>query len=255
MKVLIADDDEFARRLLQTILSHGGYETVTAAGGEEAWAIANSAAAPEILLIDWMMPDLDGPELCRRLRQNKSRAYILLVTSKNTQKDVLEGLGAGADDFVNKPLVPEELLARLRVAQRVLSMQRPPSERLVSVLREAAKGQGGEVVVREGDAVGRIFLHQGRIAWAHLSTEPDSLGDALAEEASLSRQDMRELIEECRRTGKNFGEALVEWGLLDRARLRARLQAWIARKLDLMLKLPSAEVVFLPQARDRKSVV
>jgi len=123
--VLIAEDDPIGRRMLQNRLAKWGYQVITTENGLEAWEILQQGNAPDLLILDWMMPGIDGPELCRRIREKQLPIYpyILLVTGKDDTQDVVRGLGAGADDYVSKPFDPTELRARLQVGKRILGLQ------------------------------------------------------------------------------------------------------------------------------------
>jgi two-component system cell cycle response regulator len=125
MKILIADDDLVSRRLMERVLERSGYEVVTAANGREAAEILSEADCPRLALIDWMMPELDGPGVCRNVRnRHDSRyVYITLLTSKQSSEDVVVGLEAGADDYLIKPCNTEELKARLRTGVRILDLE------------------------------------------------------------------------------------------------------------------------------------
>src|SRR3954453_6123763 len=116
MRVLIADDSLSSRRLLEGTLRGWGYEVIVAADGEEAWRLLNGENAPSLAVLDWMMPGLTGPELCRLLRQRAAEpyTYILLLTSRNEKDDVVEGMDSGADDYITKPFDKHELQVRLR---------------------------------------------------------------------------------------------------------------------------------------------
>ena len=124
MKVLIAEDDLTSRVMLQAVLSKWGYEVTSAENGEEAWNILQQPSAPRLVVLDWMMPGMDGLSLCRKLRaQNRhDPLYILLLTSRGESDDIVRGLEAGADDYVAKPYDNEELRARIGVGQRVLQL-------------------------------------------------------------------------------------------------------------------------------------
>ena len=136
MKVLIAEDDALLRQMLQGQLGASGYELVTAASGLEAWEILQREHI-RLLLVDWMMPGLDGPELIRRIRGAgwAGYTYVILLTAKSGRGDVVEGLNAGADDYVTKPFRHEELLARMGVGARILELESRLSE---SLAREEA---------------------------------------------------------------------------------------------------------------------
>jgi diguanylate cyclase (GGDEF)-like protein len=125
MRVLIADDDPMQRLYLTRCLSSWGYETLVAEDGEEAWRILQGDDAPPLVLLDWMMPGMDGTVLCQRIRSLKDRpyTYVVLLTARSDQQDLLSGLGAGADDYMTKPVNTPELQARLRSGQRIVDLQ------------------------------------------------------------------------------------------------------------------------------------
>jgi len=129
MKVLLAEDDNASRRILAAQLSKMQFEVEEAEDGLQAWA-AFQRAKPDLVITDWMMPNVDGPELCRRIRScpMSSYTYIIILTALDRKQGYLEGMDAGADDFVTKPSNIIELNARLKVAQRILSMQKHVSK-------------------------------------------------------------------------------------------------------------------------------
>jgi len=124
MRVLIAEDDGDLRELLGWLLQKLGYEVTTTSNGKQAWDLFK-ADRFRIVISDVLMPELDGLELCRRIRADKQSkyTYFILITALIGRKDYLEGMEAGADDFVTKPFDPDELKARLRVAERIISYQ------------------------------------------------------------------------------------------------------------------------------------
>jgi two-component system cell cycle response regulator len=138
MRALIAEDDSISRRMLEAFLEKWGYEVIVAREGEEAWGILQANDAPQLVILDWMMPGRDGIDICRTLPQRKGRAYIyvILLTARGHKTDMVEGLEAGADDYVTKPFDPFELRARLRAGQRIVELQ----EQLVHA-REALRDQ------------------------------------------------------------------------------------------------------------------
>jgi two-component system, cell cycle response regulator len=123
--VLIAEDDPICRRVLQSRLGNWGFQVITAKDGLQAWEILRQNNAPDLIILDWMMPGIDGPELCRRIRESQHviYPYILLVTGKDETQDVVRGLEAGADDYLSKPVDPAELRARLQAGKRILTLQ------------------------------------------------------------------------------------------------------------------------------------
>ena len=124
MKVLIAEDDRDSRELLAWMLQKLGYQVVSAANGKEAWDAFRKGRF-RLVISDVLMPEIDGLELCRRIRMHKQSkyTYIIVITALIGKKDYLEGMDAGADDFVTKPFDPDELKARLRGAERIISFQ------------------------------------------------------------------------------------------------------------------------------------
>lgn len=124
MRVVIADDDRMARLILQRTLERWKYDVSAAADGEEAWALIERLHPP-LVILDWMMPVLDGAALCRRIRASAAHAgtFVMLLTARDTMSDLVSGFEAGADDYLVKPFQPEELQARIAVAERILSLQ------------------------------------------------------------------------------------------------------------------------------------
>lgn len=126
MRLLFAEDDRVSRRRLATVLRKWGYEVIEARDGNEAWGVLHAAEAPQLAILDWMMPGIDGSEVCRRLRQLRREPYIyvLLLTAKAQKEDVVAGLEAGADDYLTKPVDIRELQVRLRAGRRILELQK-----------------------------------------------------------------------------------------------------------------------------------
>jgi two-component system, cell cycle response regulator len=137
LRVLAVDDSPFSRKLLEHALADQPYEVAFAKNGQEALA-SISEFRPNILITDWMLPDLSGPELCRRVRRESKSGYMymILVTSNVEKESIVEGLEAGADDYLTKPFHQKELLARVGVGQRIIEMNREIEEK--SELLEAA---------------------------------------------------------------------------------------------------------------------
>lgn len=125
MKLLIAEDDLTSRTMLQVLLTKWGYEVLGTADGQEAFDALQDKDAPQLAILDWMMPGLDGLELCRKLRdQQRDRSlYLILLTIKGETDDIVKGLGAGADDYVAKPYNHAELRARVDAGRRIIMMQ------------------------------------------------------------------------------------------------------------------------------------
>lgn len=170
MRVLIVDDDRSSRLVLRHVLTSRGHDVVEAEDGNRALLLQESDPFP-VVISDWMMPVLSGPELCRSIRRGEARrvsrgearryTYVLLLTALEGRASYLEGLEAGADDFMSKPLDRELLVARLHVAQRVLGLEETV-ERLHGLLPICAYCKK----IREGSAEGP----PGSSAWSAVET-------------------------------------------------------------------------------------
>jgi two-component system cell cycle response regulator len=128
MRILIADDSIVSRHLLDATLRKWGYQVVVAGDGVEAWNVLQEDDAPRLAILDWVMPGLTGPEVCRRVREyakgKDTYTYILLLTSKSLKEDLIEGMESGADDYITKPFDQHELKVRLRSGTRIIDLQR-----------------------------------------------------------------------------------------------------------------------------------
>ena len=125
MRILIADDDPAFRDLLQERLATWGYDVVVAEDGNEAWEALQADDAPSLAVLDWMMPGMNGIEVCRRVRKEKEEpyTYIILLTSQQQDEDIVAGMEAGADDYITKPFKHSELRVRLRAGRRIIELQ------------------------------------------------------------------------------------------------------------------------------------
>ena len=143
MRVLIADDSMISRRLLQAALQQWEYQVVVACDGTEAWEELQKENPPKMAILDWMMPGLSGPDVCRRVREKASEhyTYILLVTSRSHREDLIEGMEAGADDYITKPFDQNELKVRLGPGRRIVELQ-DALFRAQTALREQATTDG-----------------------------------------------------------------------------------------------------------------
>jgi two-component system, cell cycle response regulator len=133
LRILLAEDDAVTRRLLEKMLSDLGYEAQVCADGAQASEVMCREDPPKLAILDWMMPGKNGIEVCRAIREREQRpyTYVILLTGKGSKQDVLEGLEAGADDYIVKPFDPNELKVRLRAGARIVQLQ----EDLIGALR------------------------------------------------------------------------------------------------------------------------
>ena len=124
LKVLIADDDPPTRVLLRAAISQWGYQVIEAQNGEEAWDLLQQADAPRLIILDWLMPKIDGIDLCRRIKGSlEYHPYVILLTQVAGTSNIIKGLEAGADEFLSKPFNMAELRSRLSVASRIINFE------------------------------------------------------------------------------------------------------------------------------------
>jgi CheY-like chemotaxis protein len=137
MNLLIAEDHDAARTALSSLLEWKGFSVTTVADGKEALEILVSADAPSIALLDWEMPGMSGPEICRAVRSNSSGPYryLIVITAREGEEDIAEAMAAGADDFVRKPFGMPEVIARIRNGQRTLRLERSLAARIAELER------------------------------------------------------------------------------------------------------------------------
>lgn len=125
VKILIAEDDPTTRQLLKSILVKWGYDVIDTSNGNEAWQALQAEEAPRLAILDWKMPGMDGTEICRKVRQevNEHYIYIILLTARDRDEDLIAGMEAGADDYITKPFKTSELRVRLRAGRRIVELQ------------------------------------------------------------------------------------------------------------------------------------
>jgi len=143
LQVLVADDEPVSRSVVGAMLRKAGYAVMYAPDGEEAWQRLDAANPPSIALLDWEMPGLQGPEVIQRIRAKNSQTptYVILLTSRDSSADIVQGLRGGADDYVTKPAHEDELIARVSVGARVVQLQAALAERVRSLEEALANVQ------------------------------------------------------------------------------------------------------------------
>jgi DNA-binding response OmpR family regulator len=135
MRALIADDDQLTTTILSKSLERWGLDSIVVHDGHQAWEILQRDTEIGMAILDWVMPGLEGPEICRRIRQDASRAHlhVLMLTARDSRRDLIAGLDAGADDYLIKPFDHEELRARIHVGLRILSLQSRLTDRVTEL--------------------------------------------------------------------------------------------------------------------------
>ena len=157
MRVLAAEDNPVFQSMLRTMLTRWGYQAVIARDGVEAWNVLQRPDAPRLAVLDWMMPGMDGVEICRRIRavNREPYVYILLLTARTESQDLIEGMDAGADDYLTKPFNAHELRVRIRAGRRILDLQ----EELLQAreaLREQATHDGLTGLLNRTSIMGKL---------------------------------------------------------------------------------------------------
>jgi phosphoserine phosphatase RsbU/P len=135
MIVLVADDLDVNRKLLRSLLTADGYDVIDASDGVEALEILQGATGPIVGLIDWEMPKMEGPEVCRGVRkiENAPPIYLILLTVRDSKQDTVTGLQAGANDYITKPFDKTELLARVAIGRQMVQLQQTLTERVAEL--------------------------------------------------------------------------------------------------------------------------
>jgi len=155
LRVLVAEDDPVSRRALEAFLRRWGYDVTVAENGLEACQALQAEPTPNLAILDWMMPGMDGIHVCREVRSRgpEPYIYILLVTAKDRKEDVVAGIEAGADDYLKKPYDPHELKARLRTGRRIVELQQKliaaREELRVQATRDALTGLWNRATILE----------------------------------------------------------------------------------------------------------
>ena len=176
MRILIAEDDPVSSRLLATTLTKWGHEVVVTATGLEAWAALREQDAPLLAILDWMMPGMNGVEVCRKVRQeiSDSPIYIILLTALNRKEDLIQGLEAGADDYLTKPFNRHELRVRLKVGGRIVELQSTLRERVRELEQAIVERKRAEDELRNlslTDNLTGLYNHRGFFTLADHQTK------------------------------------------------------------------------------------
>jgi DNA-binding response OmpR family regulator len=138
LKVLIADDDPPTRVLLRAAISQWGYKVIESRDGQEAWDCLQEADAPQLIILDWLMPKIDGVDLCRRIKKELAyRPYVILLTQVAGTSNIIKGLEAGADEFLSKPFNMAELRSRLSVGSRIVNFGNELAEQNKQLIENA----------------------------------------------------------------------------------------------------------------------
>ncbi|MCU0873052.1 MAG: response regulator [Pirellulaceae bacterium] len=161
MKVLVVDDDAISRKLLRTYLEKWGYQVTQAEDGAVGWSLFQTDDFP-LVIADWMMPEMDGVELVRRIRAHERPGFVycILLTARSHKEDLVEGMDAGADDFLSKPFDRDELRVRLREGERIVTLERAAAQQMQTTGPAAPESAGGGAGASpRGADIGREIEH------------------------------------------------------------------------------------------------
>jgi diguanylate cyclase (GGDEF)-like protein len=166
VRILIAEDDPVSSRVLAATLTKWGHDVVTTDNGLEAWAALQKEDAPRLAILDWMMPGIDGPEVCRRVRGDLKTApiYVILLTALRDKEQMVEGLEAGADDYLSKPFDRNELRVRLQAGARIVGLQSSLAQRVKELEAAIAERKRAEEALRNltlTDDLTGLYNHRG----------------------------------------------------------------------------------------------
>jgi diguanylate cyclase (GGDEF)-like protein len=195
MRILIAEDDPTFQRILGSLIAKWGHEPVIACNGSEAWEYLQAPDGPRLALLDWVMPGLNGIEVCRHLRSriNLGYTYVIILTAKAGTEDAIVALEAGCDDIVSKPFHPHELRARINTAQRILALEENLSthafyDQLTGLanrtLLEERFRKSAEASARTGGTLAIFYIDLDRFKAVN-DTFGHATGDALLTEVTL----------------------------------------------------------------------
>jgi DNA-binding response OmpR family regulator len=202
--VVIAEDDPVSRRLVTAVVENGGFSTIVTSDGEEAIAALREWDQPCVAVIDWMMPGMDGPALCRQTKASGKSVYIIMLTARGSKEDIVQGMDNGADDYMSKPFDWDELLARIRAGVRQLESELALNariEELNSAVREtkvikfqlaAARTNAPAVLVLEDDSAMQALFEIYLTSFGYRVLVAKDAGQALR--MVCARSDIRVLI-------------------------------------------------------------
>lgn len=248
MRILVVDDDPLNLQFVTELLQSRGYDVETALDGEQAWQILQQTSEPLLLIVDWLLPRLSGPELCRRIRSQKKGApvHILLLTGHGPSERLHEGLASGADDFLAKPYHPNVLLSHVAVGVRQLSAGSKQSERVQKTLYDASQLGSCDVTVRGQEATGRICFQNGGVIWADLSNDRESLFDRLVQESGGAIHAVLSMLERYPSHHRDDSGERMAAGFAEFAEFRSTIRGWIRRKVSQILRLTVLDVRIVP---------
>jgi signal transduction histidine kinase len=189
MKVLIAEDNAVSQNIIKKIIENQGYEVITANNGRQAWELLQKNDI-QIVITDWMMPEMDGPTLCRKIRAATlpNYVYLILLTAKDKKEDLISGFTSGADDFVTKPVNPNEIRARMQAGERVVKLEENLKKSQVQLLQSEKMASIGQLAA----------------GVAHEINNPSGFVSSNLKTLSEYQNDIEKVVREYRKLVKNM---------------------------------------------------
>jgi len=257
--VLIIDDEKSFLESLKGGLEDNDFNILTGNNGKEAVEILASHDV-DLLITDLKMPEMGGYELVAYMGRNFPGTPVVVMTAYGApeMEENFHMLGVAA--YLEKPIDMDEMsrviresLEEKKAGAKLVSTS---AHEIIKTIYEALKSNiGGEVIIRHENNIGKIFITKGKIAWVTASTLKQTFFTYLMDTTDLGVTELKEVFEECKRTGRNFGETIVEWGLLDRDSLRQSLLEYISAAMLEILAWPKSELMFVPQERSYKGTL
>lgn len=241
-RVLLLEPDPQARKLLGSILAQAGYRVAALESADELLA----ALAPDVRLV--VVAGEAGLVACRRVRRSNPDLHVVFLGAFGRRQEIVDALEAGADDVLGKPIAPDVLRQHLGAAERAWE-RRAQRTSLFEAIRDAASQGNGELVVKSGSAVARLFFHDGELAWLAVPGRPSALEAALGAPLRDRRDEARAVLDECRRTGQPFDEVIVALGLAPSEIVARRMRRWIVDAFADVRAMERPELLFLPGRR------
>ncbi len=211
MKILVAEDDLISRRILVASLTKWGHQVVVTENGEEAWRVLQAAGAPPLAILDWMMPGMNGIDICRRVRKEMAdtSTYIILLTAISRNEGLIEGLEAGADDYLTKPFDRHELRVRLQAAARIVELQASLRQRVSELEAAIIERQQAEEALRNLSLTDHLTGLYNQRGFFNLAEHQARLARRTREQSLLIYGDMDGLKEINDTLGHNKGSEAI----------------------------------------------
>ncbi|MCK4508245.1 MAG: response regulator [Desulfuromonadales bacterium] len=258
--LIVDDEDSFLESIKEGLsLSDENFRIFTAKNGIEAIDIVNTQTV-NLVITDLKMPEMGGYELVASLRRNHSDLPIIVMTAYGSSEMENNLIALGVSHYVNKPIEIESFTDKVKGVLSgedypLMSVEALEGELIEIIVSESAKNEGGEIIVKSDKDSGRVHLINGEIAWIMATTMKETLYSELIEKAGLDSSDLQRVFDECKLNGKNFGETVIEWGLIPRENFRQILLRHTSNALAEILLWEDSQMIFVNSNRTYNSVL